>query len=150
MDLSVIADMDLRNEYVRRFHVDAGSELASSIIAADHLRSLVKDPLVEHFIVVYLDSRNRVIDSDISFAGTINRSAVYPREIVRKALDHGATALILGHNHPSGNDSFSVDDREITRRIKSACKVFEIALHDHLLLCSKDSGYQSMADAGMM
>ncbi len=89
---------------------------------------------IEQFRVLYLDSRNRLIADEAQARGTVNHTPVYPREIVKRALELHATALILVHNHPSGDPTPSRADIEMTAAIKQAAQVLEIVLHDHLIV----------------
>ena len=89
---------------------------------------------IEQFHVLYLDSKNRLIADEAQARGTVNHTPVYPREIVKRALELHATALILVHNHPSGDPTPSRADIEMTAAIKQAAQVLEIVLHDHLIV----------------
>lgn len=89
---------------------------------------------VEQFRLLYLDNRNRLIADEIASRGTVNHTQVYVREVVRRALETKATALILVHNHPSGDPSPSRDDVEMTREIQSAIALLDITLHDHVII----------------
>lgn len=89
---------------------------------------------VEHFRVLFLDTRNRLLADEQQAKGTVNHTPVYPREVVRRALELHATALILVHNHPSGDPSPSRDDIEMTREVKQATTALGIALHDHIII----------------
>ena len=89
---------------------------------------------IEQFHVLYLDSKNRLIADEAQARGTVNHTPVYPREIVKRALELHATALILVHNHPSGDPTPSRADIEMTAAIKQAAGVLEIVLHDHLIV----------------
>ncbi len=89
---------------------------------------------IEQFRVLYLDSKNRLIADEAQARGTVNHTPVYPREIVKRALEVHATALILVHNHPSGDPTPSRADIEMTAAVKQAAGVLEIVLHDHLIV----------------
>jgi len=88
---------------------------------------------IEKMITLYLNTQNVVIGIQIN-SGTVNQAVVYPREIVRHALLVGASALILVHNHPSGYVKPSDADIRLTRTVMEASKLFDIAVHDHLIL----------------
>lgn len=88
----------------------------------------------EKFRVFYLDSANHLLRDQIMWEGSVNCVQVHPREIVRTALETGATALILAHNHPSGRCYASREDIAITSQIVAACKLMDIAVHDHLIV----------------
>ncbi len=89
---------------------------------------------VEHVRVLFLDTRNRLIADEAHGKGTVNHTPVYPREVVKRALELQATALILVHNHPSGDPTPSRADIDMTAEIKAAASVFGIVLHDHLII----------------
>ncbi len=102
----------------------------------------------EHFIGVFLDAKNRVTVSEILFTGTLTASAVYPREVISRALAHNAASVIFAHNHPSGDITPSKQDIRITRTLYFALKFAGINVHDHLITGSE--GYYSFASNGMM
>jgi len=89
---------------------------------------------VEQFRVLFLDTRNRLIADEVLGRGTVNHVAVHPREVLRRVLELDATALILVHNHPSGDPTPSAGDIEMTREVKRAAELFGIALHDHVVV----------------
>jgi len=87
----------------------------------------------EQFRVLFLDRKNQLIADELMSQGTVDQAPVYPREIARRALELSASALILVHNHPSGDPTPSSADIEITREIVDALQPFEIKVHDHLI-----------------
>ena len=89
---------------------------------------------VEEFRILFLDSRNRLLRDERQTTGTINHTPAYPREVCKRALEVGASAVILVHNHPSGDPTPSGADIEITRRIEAAAKLLGVAVHDHLIV----------------
>lgn len=89
---------------------------------------------IEQFRVLYLDNRNHLIADEVASRGTVNHTQVYVRELIRRALDHHATALILVHNHPSGDPKPSRDDIEMTREVQSAVALLDVTLHDHIII----------------
>lgn len=100
----------------------------------DYLDGAIRDRSRECFLAVYLDAKNRVIAQETLFEGTLNASAVYPREVILAALRRGAAALIFAHNHPSGDPRPSVEDLEITRRLVYAADLMGITVHEHLII----------------
>ena len=88
----------------------------------------------EHFWVITVDTRNKVRFVELISLGTINSSVVAPREIFRRAIKRGATSVILGHNHPSGNTEPSQEDLEMTKRIVEAGKIIGIEVLDHIVI----------------
>ncbi|GGC53641.1 DNA repair protein RadC [Siccirubricoccus deserti] len=99
-----------------------------------YLTATLSRERVEHVHVLYLDSRNRLIADEAQARGTVNHTPVYPREVVKRALELQSTALILVHNHPSGDPSPSRADIDMTAEIAAAAKVFGIVVHDHLII----------------
>lgn len=89
---------------------------------------------VEHFRVLYLDRKNVLIADEEQAQGTVNHVPVYPREVVRRALELNASALILVHNHPSGDPTPSEADITMTQRIVQAAQIMEMTVHDHLII----------------
>ncbi|MEE8186098.1 MAG: JAB domain-containing protein [Nitrososphaerales archaeon] len=147
--LDQISDELIENEYRKQFFLKAGDPVHSSEEAAKHFTAMFSsDPSRECFAVMYLNGRNALISVDVLFKGTLTASAVYPREIIKKALENHAAAIICSHNHPSGNLNPSGDDMTITKRIKAACETVDIAFHDHLIVTSE--GFYSFADHGLL
>jgi DNA repair protein RadC len=89
---------------------------------------------VEQFRVLFLDNRNRLLADEAQQRGTVNHTPVYPREVAKRALELHATALILVHNHPSGDPTPSAEDIAMTREIKAAAGALAIVLHDHVVI----------------
>ena len=99
-----------------------------------YLNAVMAREKVEQFRVLFLDSRNRLLADEAQAKGTINHTPVYPREVVRRALELQAAAIILAHNHPSGDPSPSRDDIDMTRQIVEAAKALSIVVHDHVIV----------------
>jgi DNA repair protein RadC len=97
---------------------------------AQHLRGLPH----EVFAALFLDTRHRVIAFEELFQGTLDGAEVYPREVVRRALGHNAAAVIVAHNHPSGNPEPSAADRAVTARLKQALALVDLRLLDHFVI----------------
>jgi DNA repair protein RadC len=114
----------------------------------DYLHLRIGGQNRECFLVIFLNAKNRVIATEILFEGTLTASPVYPREVIRAALDHSAAALIFAHNHPSGDPKPSEEDLVITRQLVFACKVMGITVHEHLVVCDNQSF--SFADSGYL
>ena len=100
----------------------------------DYLGAVLSRERVEQFRILFLDSRNRLLADEAQQRGTVNHTPVYPREVVKRALELHATALILVHNHPSGDPSPSRDDIEMTKAIGAAAAVLSVVLHDHVIV----------------
>lgn len=88
----------------------------------------------ERFCVLYLDSRNRLIQFEVAFHGTINGASVHPREIVKRALELNASGVIFAHNHPSGSCVASQSDINITRTLKDILTVIDVRVLDHIIV----------------
>jgi len=102
----------------------------------------------EVFLCLYLDSRLHLIECQELFRGSITQTAVYPREILKEALARNASALIVAHNHPSGNPLPSNSDQELTKTLFQALQLVDITLLDHCIVSG--SGFFSFSDAGLM
>lgn len=100
----------------------------------DYLTARLARERVEQFRVLFLDAKNRLIADEAQARGTVNHTPVYPREVVKRALELHATALILVHNHPSGDPTPSRADIEMTAEVKQAAAALGITLHDHLII----------------
>ncbi|MBV7298722.1 RadC family protein [Enterovibrio paralichthyis] len=120
--------------------------LTSPSHTARYLSAKLRDRPREAFLVLYLDNQHRPIRDEILFEGTINAANVYPREVVKRALDLGANAVILAHNHPSGIAEPSTADRHITARIADALALVDIRLLDHMVI--GDGDVVSFAERG--
>ena len=114
----------------------------------DYLAIDMANLTVERVRVLYLNSRNQLILDHELGDGTIDEAAIYPREVIRRGLDVGATALILVHNHPSGNPEPSRADIQITQRIGEAGKFLGITVHDHLIVGRE--GHVSLRAKGLI
>ncbi len=100
----------------------------------DYLNAVLARERVEQFRVLFLDNRNRLLADEAQARGTVNHTPVYPREVVRRALELHATALILVHNHPSGDPTPSREDLGMTQQVRAAAEVLSIVLHDHVIV----------------
>lgn len=108
--------------------------LTSPKLVRDYLSLHYADLSHEVFSVLFLDNQHRLLRIEDMFRGTIDSASVYPREVAKRALEIGAGAVILAHNHPSGAADPSQDDRKITQRLKEALGLFEIRVLDHLVV----------------
>ena len=89
---------------------------------------------IERFHVLYLDRKNRIISDELLSTGTVDHVPVYPREVIKRALMLNASALILIHNHPSGDPTPSEADLSMTKEIQKGCKYLGLTLHDHIIV----------------
>jgi DNA repair protein RadC len=103
---------------------------------------------LERVRVLYLNSKNMLILDDLVGDGSIDEAAIHPREVIRRALDIGATALILVHNHPSGSPQPSRADIDITNRIAEAGRLLGISVHDHVIIGRE--GHVSLRAKGLI
>ena len=125
-----------------------GDALTSPELTRRYLLAQLRDRRHEVFACLLLDSQHRVLKYQELFRGTIDGAAVYPREVVKLALDQGAAAVILAHNHPSGIAEPSQADRAITERLQQALALVDIRVLDHLVV---GDGYAvSFAERGWM
>jgi DNA repair protein RadC len=122
--------------------------LGSAKGVIDYLRFDMAFAPVEQFRVLFLNRRNHLLRDEVMGRGTIGEAPIYPREVIRRALDLGATALLLVHNHPSGDPTPSQADVLVTQRIIRAAKELDISVHDHILVAR--SGWRSFRQEGLM
>jgi DNA repair protein RadC len=100
----------------------------------EYLQAVLGREKIEQFRILFLDNRNRLLADEAQARGTVDHTPVYPREVVKRALDLHATAIILVHNHPSGDPSPSKEDIAMTKEIKQAANTMAIVLHDHIIV----------------
>ena len=108
--------------------------LASWNAVVDYCRSAMAFAEREEFRILFLDKRNQLIADEMQQSGTVDHTPVYPREVIRRALELSATAIILVHNHPSGDPSPSRADIQMTQAIIDVAKPLGIAVHDHIIV----------------
>jgi DNA repair protein RadC len=125
-----------------------GCALESSRDTRDYLSARLRDLDREVFCALFLDNRHRVLAFDELFTGTLNGTAVYPREVVRRALHHNAAAVIFAHNHPSGVAEPSRADETLTQRLKEALALVEIRVLDHVVV--GDGEMVSFSERGLL
>ena len=114
----------------------------------DYLAADMAHRSIEYFRLLFLDAKNHLIADEIQQSGTVSHTPAYPREIVKRALELGATAIILVHNHPSGDPTPSKADIDMTREIVKATAGVGIAVHDHLIVAK--SGTVSFKSLGLL
>ncbi|WP_334165465.1 JAB domain-containing protein, partial [Phenylobacterium sp.] len=103
-----------------------------------YLRTAMAAEPREQFRVLFLDRGNRLIADEVMWSGSVDHAPVYPREVVRRALELSASALVLAHNHPGRDPAPSGADVEMTRQVVEACRALRIAVHDHLLVAGDE------------
>jgi len=112
-----------------------GTDVLSSFQALlDYCKARMAFGAIEQFRILFLDRKNKLIADEAQAEGTVDHTPVYPREVVKRALEHSASALIIVHNHPSGDPTPSRADIDMTRKIKDACATVGITLHDHVVI----------------
>ncbi len=131
-----------------RNEISAKPVLGSWQSLIDYLSIDMAHLTVERVRVLYLDSKNRLIDDHHAAEGSIDEAAIHPREVIRRAMDLGASALILVHNHPSGNPEPSRADIQITQRIAEAGRLLGVTLHDHVIVGRE--GHVSLRAKGLI
>ena len=132
----------------------ARDELASAPVLANwdkllkYCRTVMSREGREQFRVLYLNRKNVLIKDEVQWRGTIDHTPLYPREVVKRALELQAAALIMVHNHPSGDPTPSQADIDMTRQVAEAAQSMGIVLHDHLIIAK--SGHTSFRDMGYL
>jgi DNA repair protein RadC len=114
----------------------------------DYLRADMAHHAIERVRVLHLNTRNMLIRDELMSEGSIDEAAFYVREVIRRAIDLGSAAVILVHNHPSGDPTPSRADIEVTRNMAEAGKRMGIAVHDHIIMGT--SGHSSLRALGLM
>ncbi|MGL4404188.1 MAG: RadC family protein [Notoacmeibacter sp.] len=125
-----------------------GDMLGSWDKVLSYCRAAMAHETREQFRVLFLNKKNGLIADELQQRGTVDHTPVYPREVVKRALELSASAIILVHNHPSGDPAPSSADIEMTHRIKEIAQSLEIAVHDHLIIGR--NGYTSLKAEGLM
>lgn len=128
--------------------VAARPVLANWQALLDYLRADMAHHTIERFRVLHLNTRNMLVRDEVMSEGSIDQAAVHVREVIRRALETGSAAIILVHNHPSGDPTPSRADIEITRSIAEAGKRLGIAVHDHIIIGT--GGYTSLRAQGLI
>lgn len=114
----------------------------------DYLHADMAHDITERFRVIFLNNKNILIREEILSEGTVNHTPVYVREVIKRALELGATAIILVHNHPSGDPTPSSDDIAMTREVIEAGRRLGIAVHDHVVIGRQ--GHKSFKSLGLI
>jgi DNA repair protein RadC len=140
---SLLAALELGRRLEGR-RLSAGVALRSPADIDRHFRPELRDVRQEHFCVVLLDARHRVLRTETVSRGTLTASLVHPREVFRPALREAAAAMVLVHNHPSGDPSPSAEDREVTARLVRAGEILGVRVLDHVILAER--GFVSLRE----
>lgn len=145
LDLKLLHEVTLRTareQVVRRPVISSWAALLA------YVKTALAHETREQFRVLFLDKKNQLIADETMNRGTVDHAPVYPREVVRRALEFSASALILVHNHPSGDPTPSQADIDMTRQIAEAARHLRISVHDHLVV-GRD-GVASFKALGLM
>lgn len=148
---SVIAVLKLARETAHLLLRDEVRErpvVSSWTALLDYCRVTMAHLKQEQFRILFLNKRNELIGDEVQQTGTVDHTPVYPREVVKRALDVGATALIMVHNHPSGDPTPSKADIEMTRQVDEAARALGVTVHDHLVIGEK--GHYSFKSNGLL
>lgn len=119
--------------------LESGIVLNSSKSVKDYLHLSLCERSYEAFVVLFLDVKNRLIESVELFRGTLSHTNVYPRELIKAALTRNAASVILAHNHPTGTSEPSEEDKALTKSLKEALDLVEVRLLDHFIVAGSDT-----------
>ena len=134
-------------EYLRRNRDEVNERISTPVDVLPIIKGYARRKQ-EHFITITLNGAHIPIKKNVISRGLVNRTIIHPREVYRKAISQNAVAIIVAHNHPSGNVEPSNEDKEITYRLKQAGDIIGIALLDHIIF-TRDN-YYSFLEKGML
>jgi DNA repair protein RadC len=132
----------------RRMALDHRPVIGNERAVLEYLLDVQGSEIVEAVRVLFLDARNHLIRDEIATRGSVHEAPIYVREIIARALELGATGIILAHNHPSGDAEPSLTDEEMTASLATAAETMGIILHDHLIVARAD--HFSFRSAGLL
>src|SRR5690606_663345 len=135
--------MDARKEFPE-VKIDQRVKITSPDKIASVFKPLLKDEARENFVVVWLNTSNKIMGFEVVSIGNLNSSIVHPREVFRGAIVNGAASIILIHNHPSGDPEPSNEDISITQKVVQAGKIINIPVFDHIIIANEQ--YTSFAE----
>jgi len=141
-DVHLIREVAIRYVGARR---RAPAKITRPDEVAEYLRRRIHDDAREHFVAIYLDGRHRPIADSVVSIGTATASLVHPREVFQPAIALGACALLIGHNHPSGDVTPSAEDLDVTRRLAEAGHILGVTLLDHVVW-ARGGGFHSIRE----
>lgn len=130
--LKEILSRSLKNQIVHK------NILSSWNALIEYLQASQGNTPTEQFRVLFLNKKNILIADELQETGTIDQTPVYPREVIKRILFHEASAIILVHNHPSGNPKPSKEDITLTSQVVHACETIGVTVHDHVIICKND------------
>lgn len=131
--IQVLAGVELGRR-ISRLMPDERLAIRSPQDAAEFMMDELQHLTQEHFVCLFLNTKNEVIGKETIFVGSLNASIVHPREIFRKAIQRASAAIICLHNHPSGDPTPSAEDRHVTRRLREAGRIVGIEVLDHIII----------------
>jgi len=135
-------------ERLARDEIKKAPILDSWLAVLDYCKIALKNSKIEEFRVLYINSANILLRDEILYTGTVDQTAAYPREILKKAMDSGASSIMLIHNHPSGSATPSKSDIELTKQIVSASNSLGIKVLDHIIIA--ENGHCSFKAQGLI
>lgn len=136
MESTTVTEDDIMTmaKQLSRKRLSRGRTVSSAIEVKDHLRNLMHEYESEVFGLLLLDTKHRILAFRELFYGTIDSASIYPREVVKEALKHNAVAVILVHNHPSGDSAPSEADKLLTKRLKESLALIDVRVLDHIIV----------------
>lgn len=143
---NVLAALELGRRVYEEYRIEDKIKITNAIDAYRYFSKLIEEDTQENFMVIYLDNQSQYISHKLLFKGTLNQSIVHPREIIKEALLINSNKLILMHNHPSGINTPSHSDDEVTKSIIEAGYIFSIKVLDHIIVGKND--YYSYQEEG--
>ena len=146
-----VVKLDAAKELIRRSLVESmrhRDALESIAAVRDYLRLTIGRRDYEVFMVLFLDTKHRVIAPEEMFRGTLSQASVYPREVVKRSMAHNAAAVIFAHNHPSGVAEPSAADEAITQALRNALALLDVRVLDHLVVAGNE--IVSFAERGLL
>jgi len=146
-----LAAIKLLNEAALRLaraRVTEQPPLSDKARLLDYLTAMLARERIEQFRILFLDEGGRLLADEAQARGTVNHTPVYPREVVRRALDLGAASIVLVHNHPSGDPTPSREDLAMTKQVADACSVLGVTVRDHLIV--GNGRWTSFRDDGLL
>jgi DNA repair protein RadC len=146
--ISALKTIRVASERLLRRELENRPIIQSWTALMDYCRLSMGKNKVEEFRVLFLDGRHALIADEVMQRGTVNHTPVYPREVVKRALEHSASSIILLHNHPSGDPTPSKADIEMTRQIVTAAGSVAVQVHDHVIITGH--GHYSFKSFGLM
>lgn len=129
--------------------VDGRRILSSWPALISYLRASLQYEIKEQARILFLEKKNALIKDEVAGRGTVDHAPMYVREVVHRALDVGASAIILAHNHPSGDVKPSQADKSLTKQISEACRMVGITLHDHIIIGARGD-FTSFKQQGLL